>query len=71
MHTMIETQDLVTELRKLAASAVFAPRVSAACGQAADLIGQLRPILLAPEPQLSDQKKVQKLKELIAHQGDG
>ena len=71
MHAMIETQDLVIELRKLAVSAVFSPRISAACGQAADLISQLRPILLAPEPQLSDQKKVQRLKELIANQGDG
>jgi hypothetical protein len=68
MGTKVEIYDISVELKKLAKSGVIRPHTATACKQAADLLVQMREIILTE----SDAAVVhEKLRWLLAKQGEG
>lgn len=64
----LEIFDICTELKKLAASGVFPQRSANACAQAAKLLTNMRQTVFEGT---TDADVVEKLKQLLAEQGEG
>lgn len=71
MAKTIDTHDMALELNKIANSGIITQYTAAVCTNAADVLIQLRSIVIGQPANISDNKKISQLKELLSHLGDG
>lgn len=67
----IETHDMALELNKIANSGIITQYAAAVCTNAADVLIQLRSIVIGQPANISDSEKISQLKDLLDHLGEG
>ena len=71
MVKSIETHDMALELNKIANSGIITQYAAMVCTNAADVLIQLRSIVIGQQDDVSDSEKISQLKDLLSHLGEG
>ena len=71
MVKKIEIHDMALELNNIANSGIITQHTAMACTNAADVLIQLRSIVLGQSDDVSDKDRISQLRDLLSQLGEG